>query len=79
VAPARVQDSGSGAVTFATTRIFLTVSPSGLPPHSTGMFGASQDFVGGAVTSSLESYWLGAGLTWHFGRGACESGAWTTP
>jgi long-chain fatty acid transport protein len=41
-----------------------------------GMFGASQDFAGGAVTASLESYWIGAGLTWHFGRGACEYGAW---
>ena len=41
-----------------------------------GMLGASQDFVGGHVTASLESYWIGAGLTWRFGRGACEYGAW---
>ncbi|MFV2067943.1 MAG: OmpP1/FadL family transporter [Pirellulales bacterium] len=41
-----------------------------------GMFEASQDFAGGSVTASLESYWVGAGLTWRFGRGACEYGAW---
>jgi len=41
-----------------------------------GMFDASQDFADGALTSSLESYWIGAGLTWHFGRGACKYGAW---
>lgn len=41
-----------------------------------GMFDTSQDFAGGAVTASLESYWIGAGLTWHFGRGACEYGGW---
>ena len=37
-----------------------------------GMFEASQDFAGGAIMSSLESYWIGAGLTWRFGRGASE-------
>ena len=37
-----------------------------------GMFGAKQEFANGAVVASLESYWLGAGLTWHFGRGACK-------
>ena len=42
-----------------------------------GMFDASLSFAGGAVVSSLESYWIGAGLTWRFGRGACEYGDWT--
>ncbi len=41
-----------------------------------GMFKGSQDFASGAVASSLESYWIGTGLTWHFGRGACEHGEW---
>ena len=41
-----------------------------------GMFGSSGSYAGGAVASSLESYWIGAGLTWRFGRGACEYGAW---
>ena len=41
-----------------------------------GMFDASQDFVNGAVTASPESYWVGAGVTWHFGRGAAEHGEW---
>jgi len=35
-----------------------------------GMFPASEQF--GQFTSvSLNSYWVGAGLTWRFGRGAC--------
>ena len=34
-----------------------------------GMFEDSQRF--GATAASLESYWVGAGLTWRFGRGAC--------
>jgi hypothetical protein len=25
-----------------------------------------------ATTASLASYWVGAGFTWRFGRGACE-------
>jgi long-chain fatty acid transport protein len=37
-----------------------------------GMFEASQTF--GFTTASVESYWVGAGLTWRFGRGACEAG-----
>ena len=41
-----------------------------------GMFEASQDFAGGSVTASVESYWIGTGLTWRFGRGASEYGAW---
>jgi long-chain fatty acid transport protein len=41
-----------------------------------GMFESSQDFAGGSVTASLESYWVGAGMTWRFNRGACESGPW---
>jgi long-chain fatty acid transport protein len=41
-----------------------------------GMFEASQTFAGGSVTASVESYWVGTGLTWHFGRGSCEYGAW---
>jgi long-chain fatty acid transport protein len=35
-----------------------------------GMFHDSQRF--GASAASLESYWIGAGLTWRFGRGAGE-------
>jgi hypothetical protein len=31
-----------------------------------GMFRASEDFVNGAVNTSLQSYWAGAGLTWHY-------------
>ena len=35
-----------------------------------GMFYDSQRF--GASAASLESYWIGAGLTWRFGRGSCH-------
>ncbi len=35
-----------------------------------GMFEESQRF--GASAASLESYWVGAGLTWRFGRGSCH-------
>ena len=35
-----------------------------------GMFGASQTF--GSSTSSVESYWVGFGTTWRFGRGGCK-------
>jgi long-chain fatty acid transport protein len=41
-----------------------------------GMFEAGAEFAGESVVTSLESYWIGAGLTWHFGRGACEYGEW---
>jgi long-chain fatty acid transport protein len=36
-----------------------------------GMFYDSEQ-LGPFTTSSLESYWLAAGLTWRFRRGACE-------
>jgi long-chain fatty acid transport protein len=36
-----------------------------------GMFRASQDF-GDYTTDSLASYWVGSGLTWHFGSGCCN-------
>ena len=35
-----------------------------------GMFAASQTF--GITTANVESYWVGAGVTWRYGRGACE-------
>lgn len=35
-----------------------------------GMFEESQSF--GASAASLESYWVGLGLTWRFGRGSCH-------
>jgi long-chain fatty acid transport protein len=34
-----------------------------------GMFEKSQTF--GITTASVESYWVGAGFTWRFGRGSC--------
>ena len=39
-----------------------------------GMFEESQTF--GITTASVESYWIGTGITWRFGRGACEEGEW---
>jgi long-chain fatty acid transport protein len=36
-----------------------------------GMFRDSEQ-LGAFTTTSVESYWVGAGLTWRFGRGACE-------
>ena len=39
-----------------------------------GMFEDSQTF--GVTTASVSGYWLGTGLTWRFGRGACEEGPW---
>jgi long-chain fatty acid transport protein len=39
-----------------------------------GMFENSQTF--GVTTATVSSYWVGAGVTWRFGRGACEAGAW---
>ncbi len=38
-----------------------------------GMFRGSEDFVNGAVTTDLQAYWVGAGLTWHFCRGAGDA------
>jgi long-chain fatty acid transport protein len=35
-----------------------------------GMFEGTDQFAG--TIASVESYWLGAGITWRFGRGACE-------
>jgi long-chain fatty acid transport protein len=37
-----------------------------------GMPRASQDF-GEYTWASLQSYWVGGGLTWHFGGGCCDS------
>ena len=34
-----------------------------------GVFDESQTF--GLTTASVESYWIGTGLTWRFGRGSC--------
>jgi hypothetical protein len=36
-----------------------------------GMFDDSRSF--GDTTVSIESYWVGFGTTWRFGRGACGS------
>lgn len=36
-----------------------------------GMFRDTQQ-LGDFTTTSMESYWVGMGLTWRFGRGACE-------
>jgi len=36
-----------------------------------GMFRDTEQ-LGAFTTTSIESYWIGAGLTWRFGRGACE-------
>ncbi len=35
-----------------------------------GAFRASQTF--GSSTGSVESYWVGFGTTWRFGRGGCH-------
>jgi long-chain fatty acid transport protein len=37
-----------------------------------GMFRDTQQ-LGESTTTSLASYWLGAGLTWRFGRGSCKN------
>lgn len=42
-----------------------------------GMFEASQSF-GNLTNISVESYWIGLGFTWRFGRGDCERGPWTS-
>ena len=39
-----------------------------------GMFEESQTF--GRTTATVQSYWVGTGFTWRFGRGACEEGDW---
>jgi long-chain fatty acid transport protein len=36
-----------------------------------GMFRDSEQ-LGNFTTTSIESYWIGVGMTWRFGRGACE-------
>jgi long-chain fatty acid transport protein len=36
-----------------------------------GMFRDAEQ-LGDFTSTSIESYWIGAGLTWRFGRGACE-------
>lgn len=41
-----------------------------------GMFDSSSTFADGAINSSLESYWIGLGVTWNFGRGSCCYGGW---
>lgn len=35
-----------------------------------GMFGNTDQFA--TTTATVKSYWVGAGFTWRFGRGACE-------
>jgi len=37
-----------------------------------GMFEESQTF--GITTATVESYWVGTGITWRFGRGSCAEG-----
>jgi long-chain fatty acid transport protein len=39
-----------------------------------GMFEESDQFA--STLASVESYWIGAGVTWRFGRGAVECGEW---
>jgi long-chain fatty acid transport protein len=36
-----------------------------------GMFHDSEQ-LGASTATSIESYWIGTGLTWRFGRGACQ-------
>ncbi|MBI2478492.1 MAG: hypothetical protein HYV60_07590 [Planctomycetia bacterium] len=36
-----------------------------------GMFRDAEQ-LGNVTTTSIESYWIGLGMTWRFGRGACE-------
>jgi long-chain fatty acid transport protein len=40
-----------------------------------GMFEGSHQSSTGAISSSVESYWIGAGLTWRFGAGRSSSGS----
>jgi long-chain fatty acid transport protein len=37
-----------------------------------GMFDESQDF-GPFTSARVESYWMGTGFSWRFGRGCCEN------
>lgn len=39
-----------------------------------GMFKGSEQFA--STKASVESYWVGFGATWRYGRGAAESGKW---
>lgn len=39
-----------------------------------GMFKGSEQFA--STNASVESYWVGLGATWRFGRGAAECGRW---
>lgn len=39
-----------------------------------GMFKGSEQFA--STNATVESYWVGLGATWRFGRGAAESGKW---
>ncbi|MEQ8786573.1 MAG: hypothetical protein RIC55_09755 [Pirellulaceae bacterium] len=39
-----------------------------------GMFQETDQFA--STFATVESYWVGAGITWRFGRGACEYGPW---
>ena len=36
-----------------------------------GMF-RDEEQLGDFTATSIESYWLGVGMTWRFGRGSCE-------
>jgi long-chain fatty acid transport protein len=36
-----------------------------------GMFRSSEQ-LGDYTSTSIASYWIGAGLTWRFGRGSCD-------
>ena len=36
-----------------------------------GTFQASQTF--GRTTATVQSYWLGTGITWRFGGGGCQN------
>jgi long-chain fatty acid transport protein len=42
-----------------------------------GMFQETDQFA--TTIATVESYWVGAGVTWRFGRGACEYGPWLSP
>lgn len=39
-----------------------------------GMFKETEQFA--STIASVESYWVGMGMTWRFGRGAAENGPW---
>lgn len=42
--------------------------------YAGGMFENTETF--GVTTAKLQTYWVGTGFTWRFGRGACEHGEW---